>query len=103
MLNAMASDGGHAELAWAFVRRNFRSLADRQGSSFRNYFVPNLMKNFSDRNRADELANFSPMQASANAREAAQEAEVDIRFDADLKARALPAIDEWIKRRTTRG
>ena len=89
--------------AWSFVRKNFRTLADRQGSSFRNYFVPNLMKNFSDRNHADELAGFSPMQASSSAREAAKEAEGDIRFDADLKARALPAIDEWIKRRTTRG
>ena len=87
MLNAMASDGGHAELAWAFVRKNFKSLADRQGSSFRNYFVPNLMKNFSDRNRADELASFSPMHTSSGAREAAREAEDDIRFDADLKAR----------------
>jgi aminopeptidase N len=103
MLNAMASDGGHAELAWAFVRKNFKSLADRQGSSFRNYFVPNLMKNFSDRNRADELAGFSPMHASSGAREAAREAESDIRSDADLKARVVPAVDVWIKRRTTRG
>ena len=103
MLNAMASDGGHAELAWAFVRKNFKTLADRQGSSFRNYFVPNLMKNFSDRSYADELAGFSPMHASSSTREAAKEAEDDIRFDADLKARVLPAIDEWIRRRTTRG
>ncbi len=103
MLNAMASDGGHTELTWAFVRRNFKTLADRQGSSFRNYFVPNLMKNFSDRAQANELANFAPMQASDSAREAAKEAEDDIRFDADLKARALPAIDEWVRRRTTRG
>jgi aminopeptidase N len=103
MLGAMASDGGHAELAWSFVRKNFRTLADRQGSSFRNYFVPNLMKNFSDRRYADELAAFSPMHANARTREAAKEAEDDIRLDADLKARVLPAIDAWIKRRTTRG
>ena len=103
MLSAMASDGGHPELAWAFVRRNFKSLSDKQGSSFRNYFVPNLVKNFSDRARADELANFSPMHANSSAREAAKDAEGDIRFDADLKARALPAIDEWIRQHATRG
>ena len=65
MLSAMASDGGHPDLVWAFVRRNFRTLSDKQGSSFRNYFVPNLVKNFSDRSRADELANFAPIHASS--------------------------------------
>lgn len=97
MLAAMASDGGHPELAWAFVRRNFKTLSDKQGSSFRNFFVPNLVKNFSDRTHADELANFSPMHASSSAREAAKDAEDDIRFDAGLKARVLPSIDEWIR------
>jgi hypothetical protein len=85
------------------VRRNFKILSDKQGSSFRKYFVPNLMKNFSDLARADELANFSPMQASSSAREAAKEAEDDIRSEAALKARVLPAIDEWIRQHATRG
>jgi aminopeptidase N len=102
MLSAMASDGGHPELVWAFVRRNYKTLADKQGSSFRNYFVPNVAKNFSDRARADELANFAPIHASSSAREAAKEAEGNIRSDADLKARVLPAIDAWIRQRATR-
>jgi hypothetical protein len=41
------------------------------------------------------------MHSSSSAREAAKEAEDDIRFDADLKARALPAVDAWVKQHTT--
>ena len=100
MINAVASAGEQPELAWDFVQKNFAALGGKQGPSFRNYFVANFMTNFSDAERAAELARLRAgacdlgRQASSAAR-----AEETIMIDAELKARALPAIDAWLKRR----
>ena len=103
VMTTMAFDGGHADLVWGFLRKNFNKLADRQGSSFREEFVPDFMKNFSDRSRAAELAAFAPAHATSDGRAAAKKAEEHIKLDADFKARTLPAIDEWIRSRSPRG
>ena len=99
VINTVASAGEHPDLAWAFVKRNFSALAAKQGSSFRDYFVSNFMQVFSDPARAAELASFAPVHATAGGRIVAARAEQAIRLDAELKARELPAIDIWIKRR----
>jgi aminopeptidase N len=99
IINTVASSGEQPDLAWAFVKRNFSALAAKQGSSFRNYFVSNFMQVFSDPARAAELASFAPVHATAGGRTVAARAEEAIRFDAEIKARELPAIDTWIKRR----
>ncbi len=103
VMTTMAFDGGHADLVWGFLRKNFNKLADRQGSSFREEFVPDFMKNFSDRSRAAELAAFAPAHATSDGRAAAKRAEEQIKLDADFKARTLPAIDEWIRSHSPRG
>jgi aminopeptidase N len=102
VINAVASAGEQPDLAWAFVKRNFAALAARQGASFRNYFVSNFLRNFSDHAHAAELTSFAPVHATAGGRTVAAQAEAAIRFDADFKARALPAIDDWIRRRNGR-
>ncbi len=99
VINTVASAGDQPDLAWSFVKRNFPALAAKQGASFRNYFVSSFMRNFSDAARADELASFAPVNATAGGRSAAARAAETIRLDADLKARALPAIDDWIRKR----
>jgi hypothetical protein len=60
------------------------------------------MQVFSDPARAAELASFTPVHATAGGRTVAARAQEAIRFDAELKARELPAIDIWIKRRNAR-
>ena len=102
VIDAVASAGEQPDLAWAFVKRNFAALAARQGSSFRTSFVASLMQNFSDRARAAELAGFAPAIATSGGRTVAAQAVEAINSDADLKARALPAIDDWIRRRDGR-
>jgi aminopeptidase N len=99
VINTVASTGEQPDLAWTFVKRNFPALAARRGESFRNYFAASFMRHFSDATRADELAAFAPVQATAGGRIAAARAAETIRLDADLKVRALPAIDEWIRKR----
>jgi aminopeptidase N len=100
MINAVAWEGGQAEMAWAFLQKNFTALADREGSSLYKEYVASFMRNFSDRRRAAELAGFAPVQTSG-ARAAARKVEREIRLAADFKARALPAIDAWIKRQAS--
>ena len=55
------------------------------------------MTNFSDEAHAAELAHFAPAQATSGGRVMTARALETIAISADLKARALPAIDAWIR------
>jgi aminopeptidase N len=55
------------------------------------------MTNFSDDAHAAALSTFAPAQASTGGRLMTARALETIAISADLKARALPAIDAWIK------
>jgi aminopeptidase N len=99
VINAVASAGDQPELAWEFVQKNFAVLAAKQGPSFRDYFVSNFMTNFSDADRAAELASFAPVHATSGGKIVAARAQEAILTEAELKARVLPAIDDWVKRR----
>jgi hypothetical protein len=76
--------------------------AARQGPSFRDAFVANFMTNFSDDGHAAELARFAPAQATSGGRVMTARALETIAISADLKTRALPAIDAWIRERNGR-
>lgn len=99
MINTVASSGEQPDLAWEFVQANFAALAARQGPTFRDSFVANFMTNFSDEGHATELKGFAPAQATTGGRVMTARALETIAISADLKARALPAIDAWIKAR----
>jgi aminopeptidase N len=99
VISTVASAGEQGDLAWAFVQANFQALTDKQGPSFRNYFVSNFLMNFSDAEHAAELAGFAPVHATSGGKMVAVRAEEAILIAAELKARALPAIDAWIKKR----
>src|SRR5437667_168039 len=71
----------------------------REGPSFRNNFVANFMTNFSDAVRAEELAGFAPAQATSGGRIVVARSHETILINAELKARVLPAIGEWVRRR----
>ena len=55
------------------------------------------MTNFSDAARAEACA--APAQASSGAKIMAERATEAIMTDAEFKARVLPAIHDWIRRR----
>jgi ERAP1-like C-terminal domain len=99
VINAVASTGEQPDLAWDFIQKNFEALAAKQGPSFRNFFVANFMTNFSDAEHAAELMRFAPAHASSGDKIVAARAEETIMIGADFKARALPAIDTWLKKR----
>jgi aminopeptidase N len=97
VINTVASSGEQPDLAWDFVKANFDALAVRQGSFFRDSFAANFMTNFSDDAHAGELAHFAPAQATSGGRVMTARALETIAISTDLKTRALPAIDAWIK------
>jgi aminopeptidase N len=102
LINTVAASGEQPDLAWEFVKQNFDALAARQGPAFRDVFVANFMTNFSDDAHADELKRFAPAQATSGGRVMTARALETMAIAADLKARALPAIDAWIKERNGR-
>jgi aminopeptidase N len=100
VINTVASSGEQPELAWDFVQNNLDALSAKQGPSFRDTFVPALMSNFSDEAHAAELAHFGPALATSGGRVMVARSLETIAIAADLKARALPAFDAWIKTHT---
>jgi ERAP1-like C-terminal domain len=97
VINAVASSGEQPDLAWDFVKANYDALAAKLGPSFRDLFVANFMTNFSDDAHAAELAHFAPAQATSGGRVMTARALETIAISADLKTRALPAIEAWIR------
>ena len=81
------------------MRKNYDTLFAKQGPQFRDQFIANFMTNFSDEGHAAELAAFAPVQETSGGRVMAARAQETIAISADLKARALPAIDAWIRER----
>jgi len=99
IISTVASSGEQPDLTWNFVKANFDALSARLGPSFRDAFIANFMTNFSDDAHAAELARFAPAQVTTGGRVMTARALETIAISADLKARALPAIDTWIKGR----
>jgi aminopeptidase N len=97
LINTVASSGEQPDLAWEFVQTNFDALSAKQGPSFRDAFVANFMTNFTDDAHAAELSHFAPAQATSGGRVITARALETIAISADLKTRALPAVNAWIK------
>jgi aminopeptidase N len=99
LINSVAASGEQPDLAWDFLQKNYDALLAKQGPQFRDQFIANFMTNFSDDGHASELAAFAPAQATSGGRVMAARATETIAISADLKVRALPAVDAWIRQR----
>ena len=99
LIGSVASSGEQPDLAWDFLQKNYDAFFAKQGPQFRDLFIANFMTNFSDQRYAAELAAFAPVQATSGGRAMVGRAQEVIAISADLKARALPAVDAWIKAR----
>jgi aminopeptidase N len=99
MISTVASAGEQPDLAWEFVQKNFDVLLAKQGPGFRDQFIANFMTNFTDEAHAAELAAFAPAQSTTGGRVMVARALESIAISVDFKARALPAVEAWIKAR----
>jgi aminopeptidase N len=98
----VAGAGEHPDLAWAFVKENYRALKAQQGPTFPDRFAADLLWNFSDRGHAAELASFTPAHATPAGRIEAARAEEGILLNADFIDRQLPEIEAWIESHAVR-
>jgi aminopeptidase N len=100
LVYGLTFDGQHREAAWTFVRQNLKKLTENLDFWGQLNYVPYLMTSFSDMARAEELEAFGKEHLSQDtAKEVAKAAE-KIRFQAKLKARELPRIEEWLRKRS---
>jgi len=97
LIFSVASQGENADLAVEFVKRHFETLADKFGSSFRATSMSNLMANFSDPARAEELKQFAPAHETSDGRTEAERTRERILANAEFVTRQIPAIDEWVR------
>ena len=101
IISTVASAGEQPELAWDFVQKHYDALSAKLGPSFGDSFIPNLMTNFNDGAHIAELLQFAPAQATSGGKVMTARAVETIAIAADLKTRALPAVDAWIKRQAS--
>jgi aminopeptidase N len=95
----VAGTGEHPDLAWSFVQDNYQALAAQEGPTFSDHFAADLLRNFTDRARAAELAGFAPAHATSAGRIQAARAEEGITLNADVIEHQLPTIEAWIEAR----
>jgi aminopeptidase N len=96
-LEDLAAEGEHPAIVWEFATTHLNEMQQRFGSFRRNRLLSSIAAGFMDEPRADELIAFARSYLAPVAIREFEDSANLIRFRAKLKAKTLPAIDEWIK------
>ena len=97
LINAVAAAGEQPDLAWDFVQGEFRYAAGKAGTAIPRPVHRELHDQFQRRRPCRRTRAFAPVQATSGGRVMTGRALETIAISADLKARALPLVDAWIK------
>jgi aminopeptidase N len=87
----------HPKLAWDFAKPNLETLFAKLSSIRANDYVPNIFRNFTDAERADELEGFAKTDLPPDAGPMVARGAEEIRQNAELKGRIVPEIDTWCR------
>jgi hypothetical protein len=98
-LQNLAAEGEHPAIVWEFATAHLNEMQQRFGLFRRNRLLLSIAAGFTDDARADELTAIAKSYFSPVAIREAEDAANLIRFIAKLKAKTLPAIDEWIRKK----
>ena len=96
---ARVAAADHVELAWDFAREHMAALLKDVTFFGRNSYVPDIMEEFTDAPRADELEAYVRKNSPPDAFAEAAKTSDRIRHLAAVKQRELPAIDAWVRER----
>ncbi len=96
MIAGVAFRGEQPDLALAFFQKNQDALMAHQDALTRVFAVPTLYGAFSDAAHADALESYAKANLPPDAAPQIAKTAARIRFDAALKARALPDVDRWV-------
>jgi len=96
-LEDLATEGEHPAIVWEFATTHLNEMQQRFGLFRRNRLLSSIAAGFIDDPRADDLIAFARSYLAPVAIREFEGSANLIRFRAKLKAKTLPAIDEWIK------
>src|SRR3984893_3434532 len=96
-LEDLATEGEHPAIVWEFATTHLNEMQQRFGLFRRNRLLSSIAAGFMDEARADELIAFARSYLAPVAIREFEDSANLIRFGARLKAKTLPAIDDWIK------
>jgi hypothetical protein len=92
-----ATEGEHPDIAWSFVVAHLKEIQERFGLLREGRLLSSIATGFTDNPRADEVLAFAQANLPSVALRRVESSVSEIRFRAKLKAKILPAIDDWIK------
>jgi aminopeptidase N len=93
----VAAEGEHPDIAWSFAVDHLKEMRDRFGLPGQSRLLASIATGFTDNQRADEVLAFGQANFPPPALRELKKSLSTIRFRAKLKAKILPAIDDWIK------
>jgi aminopeptidase N len=96
----VATAGEQPEIAWDFAQANREKLDAKLSAYLAARFVPNVMRGFSEAQRATELETYAQKYMPAGAKSEVEKAAEEIRFNADFKAQILPEIHKWLSQKS---
>jgi aminopeptidase N len=96
-LEYFAEESEHPDIVWSFTVTHLREMQERFGWARQSRLLSSIASGFTDNQRADEIVAFAKANLPEVALGALENSTHEIRFRAKLKAKTLPAIDDWIK------
>jgi aminopeptidase N len=96
-LEIFSTEGEHADIAWSFAVAHLKEMQDRFGLLPKGWLLSSIAAGFTDNRRADEVLALAQANLPPAALRMVEKSIQEIRFRAKLKAKTLPAIDDWIK------
>jgi aminopeptidase N len=101
-LEYFAAEGEHPDIAWSFAVAHLKEMQERFGLGRQTQVLSSIARAFTDDQRADEISAFAQANLPPAALREVENAVHEIRFSAKLKAKTLPAIEDWIKAKLER-
>lgn len=99
LVSRVASEGEKPEAAWDYAKSKLPELLALMSANSADEYVAYIFRNFSDAARADELETFSKENLPPSAARPTAIASDEIRFQTKLKARLLPELAAYLKRK----
>jgi aminopeptidase N len=90
-------EGEHPDIAWSFAIDHLKEMQERFGPLGQSRLLASIATGFTDDKRADEVSAFVQANLPPVALREAENSINEVRFRSKLKAKTLPAIDDWIK------
>jgi aminopeptidase N len=100
LVTSVSRSAEQPALAWEFAQAQRKQLEPKLDALGKVRFLANIMRGFSEANRAVELESYAQKYLPTDAKSEISKAAEEIRFKSDLKARLFPGIAKWIEAKT---